>query len=136
MTIVLCTFISIIHFRFAAQWGLTGEQNEAITRNVVCCDEPEGFGPEVDGEIPQAVVLNAAEQTILNTMHPVWFGRHDGYHGVYHSFHSAVKLIITHIEKIFPFHPPKTFIRRNYARGGRTLLQNHRRYAPMSRRGL
>ncbi|KAL3823016.1 hypothetical protein ACHAXA_005204 [Cyclostephanos tholiformis] len=63
------------------EWGLTGLQSETITRTILCCDEPEGFGPEVDDQISQAMVLNAVEEIILNTMHPVWFGRDEGYHG-------------------------------------------------------
>ncbi len=39
----------------------------------------------MDDQISQAMVLNAVEEIILNTMHPVWFGRDEGYHGVYHS---------------------------------------------------
>ena len=62
-------------------------QNEAITRTILCCDEPEGFGLEVDDEMPTAMVLNVIEEIILDTMHPVWFGRHEGYHGVYTRLH-------------------------------------------------
>jgi hypothetical protein len=86
----------IFHSKLAA-WGLTGMQNEAITRTILCCDEPEGFGPEVDDEMPMAMFLNAIEEVILDTMHPVWFGRHEGYHGVYH--YTFMKLIIPHIKR-------------------------------------
>ena len=115
-------------------------QNEAITRTILCCDEPEGFGPEVDDDMPTAMVLNVIEEIILDTMHPVWFGRHEGYHGVYTRLHIFfVKLIITPIkrnkyQKILFFSPE--FFHRNNARGSRTLLQYHREYAPMSSRGL
>jgi hypothetical protein len=60
-------------------------------------------------------------------MHPVWFGSHEGYHGVYNSF---VKLIITNIVRRDntiknPFFPPEFFHRDN-ARESQTLLQHHR----------
>lgn len=89
----------VLYSKLAA-WGLTGMQNEAITRTILCCDEPEGFGLEVDDEMPTAMVLNVIEEIILDTMHPVWFGRHEGYHGVYTRLRIFfVKLIITPIKR-------------------------------------
>jgi hypothetical protein len=61
-------------------WGLSGE-NEAITQYIVCCDEPMDDG---DVEPGTKVASNAAEEIILDTMHPAWYGRKDGYHGTTH----------------------------------------------------
>ena len=61
-------------------------QSESITRTLLCCDKPEGFAPAASGdEITEAIALNPVEEILLNTMHPVWLGRNEGYHGVYHS---------------------------------------------------
>ncbi len=60
-------------------WGLTGMQNETINWTILCCNEPEGLRPEVDDKMPKAMVLNAIEEIILDTIYPVWFGRHEGY---------------------------------------------------------
>jgi len=61
-------------------WGLSGE-NEAITQYIVCCDEPMDDG---DVEPGTKVASTAAEEIILDTMHPAWYGRKDGYHGTTH----------------------------------------------------
>ena len=65
------------------EWGLTGEENEAITRNIICCDEPAD--PSLSLESAPAVVSEPqtkAEEMILDTMHPIWFERKHGYHGM------------------------------------------------------
>lgn len=69
-------------------WGLTGRDNEKITRHVKCCDEVEGAGPKSQSKyVPEGgsgIKLTKTEEVVLDTMHPVWFGRKDGYHGTTH----------------------------------------------------
>jgi len=65
-------------------WGLTGKENEAITRHVRCCDKVEGTGHIMEGEVEFTMSeVSKAEELILDTMHPIWFGREDGYHGTF-----------------------------------------------------
>jgi hypothetical protein len=86
------------------EWGLTGEHNEEMTRNIVCCKEPEdSFDDAGDDSSEQvedsassqtevyetkdtpessiATSLTSAEQSVLDIMHPHWFGRKHGYQG-------------------------------------------------------
>mmetsp|Transcript_27007 Transcript_27007/g.57005 ORF Transcript_27007/g.57005 Transcript_27007/m.57005 type:complete len:693 (+) Transcript_27007:57-2135(+) len=64
-------------------WGITGKENEAITRRIKCCDELEGIGTFQD-EHPKIDQITETEEGIMTTMHPIWFGRKDGYHGTTH----------------------------------------------------
>ena len=64
-------------------WGLTGTDNESVTRHVKCCDEVEGAVP-VDVELKEVAKVSGTEEVVLDTMHPVWFSRRDGYHGTTH----------------------------------------------------
>jgi len=66
------------------EWGLTGEDNEALTRHIKCCDEPEGVGPSLDDEVSSVSATSTQEKDILHNMHPLWFHRKDGYHGTTH----------------------------------------------------
>ena len=66
------------------EWGLSGEDNEAITRHIKCCDEPEGVGPILDDEGSSIGAKSTQEKDILHNMHPLWFHRKDGYHGTTH----------------------------------------------------
>ena len=61
-------------------WGLTGQENESITRHVKCCDEPADSGPEDETYVVGE--LTKSEEIILDTMHPIWFERKHGYHGM------------------------------------------------------
>jgi hypothetical protein len=71
--------------------------SESITRTLLCCDEPEGFELAAsDDEIPEAFAVTAVEEIILNTMHPVWYGRNEGYHGVYLSSRFFLMFVIPH----------------------------------------
>ena len=71
------------------KWGLTGEGNEEITRRIMCCREPEdGLGIQLEDESYVAVDVDTistqrseAEQSAMDTYHPVWYDRRDGYHG-------------------------------------------------------
>jgi hypothetical protein len=89
------------------EWGLTGEDNEEMTRNIVCCKEPEestqsaeegvsqqteessGSNSEVHETVDtsskaEASVessLTSAEQSVLDIMHPLWFGKKHGWQG-------------------------------------------------------
>jgi hypothetical protein len=90
------------------EWGLTGEGNEDITTNILCCKEPiedtdEGTSSEtsqqaqaesaskaedLDAEVYQVAAksvstsaLTNAEQSVLDVMHPLWFGKKHGWHG-------------------------------------------------------
>jgi len=91
------------------EWGLTGEGNEEMTRNIVCCKEPtESFKTNEGATSQQATSstslpaedeetaadtsaevagssgsssLTSAEQSVLDVMHPLWFGRKHGYQG-------------------------------------------------------
>ena len=99
------------------EWGLTGEHNEEMTRNIVCCKEPEGSFEDTgddeqddaegsttasEGEVYEtkdtsdvnagssiATLLTTAEQSVLDVMHPLWFGRKHGYQGT--SYDDAVQ---------------------------------------------
>ncbi|KAL7462817.1 hypothetical protein ACHAXS_003191 [Conticribra weissflogii] len=72
-------------------WGVSGEKNEELTRHIMCCreaDEKGAAGGEDDvqsavaeSKAPMAATLTDKEQEILNTHHPLWFGRKEGYHG-------------------------------------------------------
>ncbi|KAL7517933.1 hypothetical protein ACHAWX_002805 [Stephanocyclus meneghinianus] len=91
------------------EWGLTGEGNEEMTRNIVCCKEPKesfetnegassqqstssssspaennettaGTSAEVEESLGSAA-LTSAEQSVLDAFHPLWFGRKHGYQG-------------------------------------------------------
>lgn len=68
-------------------WGLTGNDNEAITRHIKCCDEVEGARPydygTADIEL-EPMKLTKSEEVILDTTHPIWFSRKEGYHGTTH----------------------------------------------------
>ena len=90
------------------EWGLTGEGSEHLTQNILCCKEPnevsENAGnvnpgqPQVStsskAEPPAAVetyevvkessgasMLTSAEQSVLDIMHPLWFGKKHGWQG-------------------------------------------------------
>ena len=64
---------------YPPSWGLNGIDNEEITRHILCCDELEkDNNVEMDDTV---MILNPAEEIILDTMKPIWFGRHEGYHG-------------------------------------------------------
>jgi hypothetical protein len=69
-------------------WGLSGENSEAMTQYIVCCDEPldDGIteGVAAADELVMKVASTASEEIILDTMHPIWFGRKHGYHGTTH----------------------------------------------------
>jgi len=65
-------------------WGLTGKENEAITRHIMCCDEPAGTGPPINNEQKEIDEVTQTEEIVMSTMHPMWFGREDGYHGTTH----------------------------------------------------
>ena len=64
-------------------WGLTGKENESITRHIMCCDEVPKTGTKTDVNV-ELEELSHEEELILDTMHPIWFGRKDGYHGTTH----------------------------------------------------
>ena len=76
------------------QWGLTGEDNEDITRNIMCCHEPadqqnknenaENTDPESTGFSTSKAELTTKEQEVLDLLHPLWFGRREGYLGTTH----------------------------------------------------
>ncbi|KAL7531697.1 hypothetical protein ACHAXR_008063 [Thalassiosira sp. AJA248-18] len=66
------------------KWGLTGEENEAITRHIKCCDEVVGGGAHEEDKMVEIPQLSRTEEVILDTMHPVWYERHHGYHGTTH----------------------------------------------------
>ena len=71
----LCTF---------SQWGLTGQDNEDLTRNILCCleeplEEPEPEPAENDGNIMES--LTEREQIVLDVFKAQWYGREDGYQG-------------------------------------------------------
>lgn len=66
-------------------WGLSGENSEAMTQYIVCCDEPMDDGLIVAAdEGGMKVASTASEEIILDTMHPAWYGRKHGYHGTTH----------------------------------------------------
>jgi len=65
------------------EWGLSGEENEALTRHIKCCDEPEGVGPSLD-KGSSVSAMSTQEKDVLHNMHPLWFHRKDGYHGTTH----------------------------------------------------
>jgi len=70
-------------------WGMTGEENEEITQKIICCDELDGSGPMEENVEEQTrdyeiMQLTNTEQMVLDTMHPIWFGRKHGYHGTTH----------------------------------------------------
>eukprot|EP00581_Thalassiosira_minuscula_P005828 CAMPEP_0183746012 /NCGR_PEP_ID=MMETSP0737-20130205/66532_1 /TAXON_ID=385413 /ORGANISM="Thalassiosira miniscula, Strain CCMP1093" /LENGTH=2336 /DNA_ID=CAMNT_0025981691 /DNA_START=12 /DNA_END=7019 /DNA_ORIENTATION=- len=68
-------------------WGLIGSETE-LTPDIMCCKDPSNgiideIGPS-KGITPPSYVAKAntkSEQKILETEHPVWFGRKHGYHG-------------------------------------------------------
>lgn len=66
------------------QWGWSGLNNEAITQYIVCCDELNGQISADEGG-PKAASTRT-EEIILDTMHPVWFGKKHGYHGAFDFF--------------------------------------------------
>lgn len=109
----VCETYSSLSGGNAPEWGLTGENNEEMTRNVMCCKEPSrndgttgvqqdtivAESRPVDSIQPQepaatdmsnaapvtwAEFLTDSEDYILNTMHPIWFGRKHGYEGTTH----------------------------------------------------
>jgi len=60
-----------------------------LTPHIMCCkEEPDhatnGLGP-MSGSTVVAKATTTLEQEVLDEMHPVWFGRVDGYHGKTHS---------------------------------------------------
>lgn len=91
------------------QWGLSGESNEDMTRNILCCKEPtESFdsnsesttsdqagvassNSEVAGTDADTLAaaaglsgsssLTSTEQSVLDIMHPLWFSRKHGWQG-------------------------------------------------------
>jgi hypothetical protein len=91
------------------EWGLTGEQNEELTQNILCCKEPyessendknansdqSQASTSSEAEASQAVetyevvkessassMLTTAEQSVLDIMHPLWFGKKHGWQGI------------------------------------------------------
>jgi len=74
------------------EWGISGEKNEEVTRHILCCHEghekgaADGKGEDQSAvssapKAPTAATLTEEEQEVLNTHHPLWFGRKEGYHG-------------------------------------------------------
>ena len=65
-------------------WGLSGENNEDLTRHIMCCsEEPEEPPPEQPegGEMLGDMLINVQEQTVLDVFKAQWFGRNEGYQG-------------------------------------------------------
>jgi len=71
------------------KWGITGEGSEEVTRQIMCCREPEdGFGIQLIDESYVAVDVDTIstdrselEQSIMDHYHPVWYTRKHGYKG-------------------------------------------------------
>ncbi|KAL7552991.1 hypothetical protein ACHAWF_016232 [Thalassiosira exigua] len=73
------------------EWGLTVDGNEEITREILCCSEPEnGIGliladepllHDYDTAVEQR---SDSEQRVLDNYHPIWYDVSDGYHGTTH----------------------------------------------------
>lgn len=95
-------------YGFPPLWGLTGEGNEDITTNILCCKEPiedtskvpssdtslqtqaesaskvedpETEVYEVAAKSVSTSALTNAEQGVLDAMHPLWFGKKHGWQG-------------------------------------------------------
>jgi len=73
-------------------WGLSGQDNDEITRHIMCCQEPaeESLEELYDSleEVKSALdvhVNTEKEQIVLDELHPIWFGREQGYQGTTHS---------------------------------------------------
>jgi len=62
-------------------WGITDEDSESFTRNLLCCEEPY----ETESSLVKPFSpLTDKEEVALNHLHPVWFSRSHGYHGTTH----------------------------------------------------
>lgn len=52
-------------------WGLTGKDNEGITRHIKCCDEVGWDGPQTgkeEEEVSEITQLSKTEELVLDTM--------------------------------------------------------------------
>jgi len=72
-------------YNIPPRWGLTGRNDEDLTRHVMCCLE-EPLETEKAEEPPQAVAgeimpFTTFEQAVLDIFKPQWYGRDDGYQG-------------------------------------------------------
>jgi len=84
------------------EFGSTGQDNEELTRNIVCCviqgivgTSPEGESAAMSTDVTTAEVeaaldtgnettdeqINQIHQSVWETYHPTWFDRSKGWHG-------------------------------------------------------
>ncbi len=73
-------------------WGLSGQDNDEITRHIMCCQDPAEKTPEEPADSLEEVesamdvhINTKEEQIVLDELHPIWFGREQGYQGTTHS---------------------------------------------------
>jgi hypothetical protein len=52
---------------YPPSWGLNGKGNDAITRHILCCEEPEKYvGSKTEAKIEMAMILNTLEEIIFS----------------------------------------------------------------------
>ena len=61
-------------------WGITGEDNELITRHILCCNMNLDASAESQN-VESANSASTSQENVMEKYQPKWFGRNDGWDG-------------------------------------------------------
>ena len=68
-------------------WGVTGEDNEEITRHILCCEMDNALGDASAGATEEELIAKAYA-SVSDIYDPKWFSREDGWQGK--TYHDAL----------------------------------------------